>query len=395
MQNLTETIYAAHNLTIEFDLTRWALLNGARQPDQPNTLPPLVEARPDRIVCSQAFAKARQIPGEGQLIPADVARVVVGWAPESRNWRMGLLIAARPETNYQMRWCGLASWPSGATTEHFDEAKQAGQSLARVIGRPFHLVPAPTRAVNLISDTQPLQATAPMMSVDMAPLRLMIEPKTPPFEFENWSLNAVPRGLIWQHDTRWVLGAALRVPVLAILSVLFFVLGIGSQTSGMASVEPAWLPWAGLAVGAALVVMTVLHFRSLLVTSDIVIDSTVREVRCQSRFLGITRWRVPFAEVAYVLVSQTPAHTSHRETGGGPVSTTQNVWLHLYDGRRFWEIAALGAIEGHCHNWYTVRHLQKQRGRRRLQLNNYDTPAHHAAWVMAEVLQTDIWLDIR
>ncbi len=112
MQNPTETIRAAHNLTIELGLASWRLVNGTADPNRPGVQIALVEARADSIICSPAFTRARQLPNDGQLLPADVARVVVGWAPESQNWHLGLWMAARPDSGFKPRWCGLASWPS-------------------------------------------------------------------------------------------------------------------------------------------------------------------------------------------------------------------------------------------------------------------------------------------
>ena len=46
-------------------------------------------------------------------------------------------------------------------------------------------------------------------------------------------------------------------------------------------------------------------------------------------------------------------------------------------------------------NWETLRRTHKARGRRRLTLAYYDTPAHHAGQVLAGALSTEVWLDIR
>jgi hypothetical protein len=75
--------------------------------------------------------------------------------------------------------------------------------------------------------------------------------------------------------------------------------------------------------------------------------------------------------------------------------TAQDVWMHVYDGAAFWLLADLEHVEGVSHDWETVQQAQKKRGRRRLHLSHYDTPAHHAALVLADTLQTDVWLDIR
>jgi hypothetical protein len=325
-----------------------------------------------------------------------VARVVVGWATESQNWHLGLLLAAQPDTGFKMRWCGLASWPSGHAREHLTQAKLAGQSLARIIDRPFHLVAAPSEPVNTLSETQPLQTTLPMKPVkanDSADQEIGLQ--EPPFEFEEWSMGAVPKGYVWQRRQSWLVMAVLRMLAFGAMSVLFFILGIGSQTRGLASVNPSWLPTLGLGVAVLLALTALQSLWIFLSVTDVIVDATTREVRCQSRFAAYVRWRVPFAPVTCLVVSQTPARPLGREQKGLPMRTAQDVWLHLYDGVRFRQIVNVGRVEGMCHEWESIRKLQKKRGRRRLRLAHYDTPAHHAARLMARTLATDVWLDIR
>jgi hypothetical protein len=42
-----------------------------------------------------------------------------------------------------------------------------------------------------------------------------------------------------------------------------------------------------------------------------------------------------------------------------------------------------------------IRRTHATKGRRRLKLAHYDTPAHHAALAMAAAIGVDAWLDIR
>ncbi|NDJ79298.1 MAG: hypothetical protein GYB65_23855 [Chloroflexi bacterium] len=392
-----EIIHAAQNMAIELGPTTWRMLNGT-QTGQPGVLAALVEVTPGRIVWSPAFAASRALPREG-LQPADVARVVVGWAPESENWHLGLLLAATPTSNYQMVWCGLASWPSGQANEHLTAAKLAGQSLARILDRPFHLVSSPKEPVNNLSETQPLQPTltmAPMVGKEPQPsAEPAITPRKPPFVFEEWTMLDIPQGYVWQRRTRWRLGVALRVVGFTLASLLFFLLGIGAQSRGLASVKPEWLPGVGIVLGAVMLVLAAYNLWLIVMLQDVVVDKERREVRQQGWLTNHVSWRMPFEAVQYVLVSQVPARPQGRDKPGDPMRTAQEVWLHLYDGQRFYPIAELGRVDGLCHAWDEVRQRQKKTGRRPLRLADYDTPAHHAARQLTDVLETDTWLDVR
>lgn len=394
------TIHAAHDLTIEMDAQGWRLYNGTQRPDQPEARLALLEATEQHITCAPAFAQARQLPAS-QLNAADVARVVVGWAPESHNWHLGLLLAAQPENGYRVRWCGLASWPSSDEHTYMQEAQHAGRTLARLLGRPLHVIPAPSApAISLTGDTQPMQATTPL-----EPLQLARETAPPadetiplhplPFVFGAWTLERTEQGLRWRRRTRWVLVTFGQVVALVVLALFYLLLGIGTQTSGIAPVEPSWLPWLGIAVAFWLLYNAWRNGRMLLDAQDVLIDLDAREVRAVGHFSGKVRWRVPFDAVEYVLLSQTPAQPQGLRHKDEHTPITQDVWLHLADqGEHFYEVVALEQVEGVCHHWHEVKAQQKMRGRRALRLRDYDTPAHHAARVLAETLNVPLWVDI-
>jgi hypothetical protein len=411
MQNssgVMETLRAAHNITIDLGSNTWRIYNGTGHSDHPPTRVALLEATAERIRYTASFAQVRRLT-RPQLAPADIARVVVGWAEETNTWHLGLLLAAQPDSDFRMRWCSLASWPSGTVHEYQTIATHAGQALAHIIDRPFHLItpeiaPPPPP---VYGETQRMEATTPMDATaapPAAPARVEapVDPaqpdialESPPFVFDEWALRRIPRGLLWARRRRWVWAGVLRVVGLFVLALFYLVMGIGSQISGLAAVNPTWLPWLGVVVAGLLALTALFHLGQLLLATSTVIDTTTYEVQGRRRFTGQVRWRLPFNQVAYVLVSQTPARPQGFRRGRDHTSIHQEIWLHLSDGTRFYEIAALEHVEGQSRAWDTVRSRQRIPGRRLLRLNEYDTPAHHAAYVMAEMLDTAVWLDIR
>ncbi len=386
--DVIETIQAAHNLTIEHSPTHWRLVNGA-----PSGEPlALLQVDEQGIHCAPAFAAARHLPNGG-LSRTDVARVVVGWAPEAAAWHLGLLLANAAGEDHRLRWCGLASWPQGSPDDHGAEAQAAGQSLARALDLPLHLIPPPGEPAPAAADTQAVQSTAPIAAVQM-PVVELLTPDAPPFEFDEIEFVATPNGYVWRRRMRWVLMAIVRGVGMLVLAALFLLMGIGTQTSGLAPVNPPWLPWLGMAVAGLLLVLALRSFWAVLTVSDVIVDRQASEVRRQARLFGGVHWRVPFASAAYVVVSQPPARPQGRRRGG-PMRTVQDVWLHLSDGARFWPVAEIERVVGYSHGWERTRTRQNTKGRRRLEASNYDTPAHHAARVMADAIGCDLWLDIR
>ncbi len=391
---VTDTISAAHSLTIEIGPEIWRLVNGARPSSEASgAAPVLVEARPDGLTYAPAFARARQLPSQGWLAPSGITRVVVGWAPEYQSWHLGLLLAESAEDAGEPRWCGLASWPQGEAAEHEEDARQAAQALARLLDRPLHVVAPPSPAPIIAppppaADTRPLVVAAPPAPADV-PLR------EPPLTFEGWAFVARQTRWVWKRRGYWVLGDLLRAVGLVVLAVVFALLGTGTLNSGLAEVKPSWLPALGLAVAVALLVAALRAFWRMITTTDVVLDVKRREVRARSRFTGSTRWRLPFERVSYVLLSQTAPSPQGRKGKDGPMRVAQDVWVHLAEGDRFRQVVELGRVEGVSRQWEAARAALKQPGRRQIRLADLDSPAHHAVLHMARVLEADAWLDVR
>ncbi|MCZ7539423.1 MAG: hypothetical protein M5U29_05825 [Anaerolineae bacterium] len=381
---VTDTISAAHNLTIEIGPEIWRLVNGALPPSRETGMSPmLVEARPASLTYAPAFARARHLPPGGWLAPSGVARVVVGWAPEYQRWHLGLLLGGSAASAEELRWCGLASWPQGAVAEHEGDARHAAQALARLLDRPLHVV-APPRPAPI-----PAPAAPPAPAPAEAPLR------EPPLTFDAWAFAARKTRWVWKRRARWVWGGLLRAVGLAVLAVVFALLGAGTLNSGLADVSPSWLPALGLVVAVALLVAALRALWGVITTTDVVMDVRRREVRARSRFTGSTRWRLPFDRVSYVLLTQTAPRSQGRKGKDGPMRVAQDVWVHLAEGDRFRQVVDLGRVEGTSRQWDAARAALKQPGRRRIRLADLDSPAHQAALHMARVLETDVWLDVR
>ncbi len=235
----------------------------------------------------------------------------------------------------------------------------------------------------------------PIVTSEQLAVAPIIKPQEPPFEFNDWLLVPYAGGYVWKRRTRWMLIAGLRALSLAVVAVLFFALAIGSQTTRLAEVDPIWLPDVGIVVAVLLFLVALANTWRFLSASDVLIDLRKREVRQRMRLGGLTRWRIPIESIAYVLVSQTPTRPLGRKGKDQPMRTTQEVWMHVYDGKRFWPLADVGRSDGLCYDWDNARRFLKIPGRRALSLSEYDTPAHHAALLIAREMGKAVWLDVR
>jgi hypothetical protein len=72
----------------------------------------------------------------------------------------------------------------------------------------------------------------------------------------------------------------------------------------------------------------------------------------------------------------------------------QDVWLHVFDGEKFYLLSVLVGVEGKSWVWEIVRQHAHHPIRRRLQLAEYDTPAHHAALQIADRIGVPTYVDL-
>ncbi len=399
-----QIVPAANNLNIEFGPDTWRLVN--TELSTPTTL---LEATPEGMVTHPVFRAARSLPG-ATVAPAQIMRVMLGWAPESQAWRLGMLLVDVPASTFdttQMQWCELAAWPDAIFTHQIDEVRLSGQALARLINRPFQFVERPGESrVPIFS---PSAASPPATSAtdidngteipdnpetEEEPVLPEIELLNPPIRFSDWRFTRISSGLRWQRVRTWWAINIGRLTLFVVLGVLFFVLSIGSQTRGLAQVEPADLPDIGLLIGGVMILSLLHTLWQLLSATAVVIDQFQREVYGQGLIFRFIHWRVPFDHIEYVLISQSPPNAQGRRRREDPMRIAQDVWIHVYDGTEFHEVVNLGNVEGLSWTWDLVRTHGHAHVRRRLQLVQYDTPAHHAAQQIANLIDVPVYLDL-
>ncbi len=80
------------------------------------------------------FARARQLPLEGEIAVQDIQEVVAGWSGNDRSWQLGLLFAPAIAEPRGGRWCQLARWPDESAQEKAGEVRRAGSLLAGMLG---------------------------------------------------------------------------------------------------------------------------------------------------------------------------------------------------------------------------------------------------------------------
>lgn len=301
-----ERISAAENITIEMSDARWRLIaNGMADPQ---VVFEVESGRPVNYI--NEFASTRRLPRTGSLPTEYIQRVVLGWSNNDEAWHLGLLLDSELAAARGSRWCEIAHWPDPSTTVFSDIATRAGETLAQVTTRPFHLVPP------RVEEQKPAE-----------PPRL---PQLPLVVDEQWRLEKVQSAQVQLVRTARETRATFRRTVwYAFWSVIYFALVYLTFTSGIAPANPVFLPYLGLFSGFVLVYLTLRNiYRLLTETNRIVVDAQARQIRGQHG--QRVRWMRSADEIQAVYVSQVLSRSRRKRV---QTATYGELNLYLADGQ--------------------------------------------------------------
>lgn len=316
-----KTIKVSDGLVIKIDQDEWRLVT-----DRSDGLT-LFSAGADRPVWSYRpeFARIRGLPSEGTLPTDVVEEVVVGWSAADSGWHLGLLLRPDLAAERGGRWCLVARWSTLVTPVERATVEEAGQALAGALGKKLRVIgPRPA------APAPPLAAvgrTAPPMTEAAAPPAPA--PITLPLELGDWRLRSIDLGLQLEHIGVWSLRTLWHVLWRGGLAVLFIAISVLTLRSEYAPVQPAFLPYVGLVIGAGLAVATLLYVIRLLRTEVVVIDAEEQQVR---RHLDLTSDVIAsyeFPEIAAVVATQISQGGRQRGEDGRPDRMMHEGWLHL------------------------------------------------------------------
>ncbi len=308
-------ISAGGNLSIEIRPQSWRLFaNGA---DLEQSLVEVNLHEPLRYI--PAFGSTRRLPDTGILPTQYIQRIVLGWSNEDESWHLGFLLEpelARPRGS---RWCELVHWPDPDGHLLEEVARQAAESLAQTVDRPFYFVP-------------PRVSPAVEAPVALPPL---------PDKLDEWSVSLRDNGQIEAvRDAQVGRSRFLRGIWYLLLSIIYLALSGLTLTNGIALPRPEFLPYVGL--GAALLLF-VLALRALLLPDKqidrLVVHPEAKAIRGLRR--GNERWRHEVDDLQAVYISQIVQKP--RKNGIQPIPYGE-MNLQLVDGR-FQHVLTQGATD--------------------------------------------------
>jgi hypothetical protein len=291
--------------------------------------------------------------------------------------------------------------PSLPESQHLDRLEErkftTGEFAAQTteqFGSQFGS-PATTALPDEAAETEyPAEVEAPRQHTEVPLMPL-------PITVGEWTLNELDNGLLWKRSSGWRNKTLLNAVFFAVLASLFGALSIGSKLTQFAPVQPEFLPYVGMGLSALLLLLAIAQIWSLSRASIVLIDNhqkLVRVLRGYNDKTGRARQTIvqsPYEGIDYVLAS----HVNSREDGGrkskdpyaSPLTPAWlEVWLHLYSPRRgFINVCYVNQVEGQ------IRVDQDFRERQLLYLDEINSPLHHAALYMGQMLDLPVYVETR
>lgn len=290
-----DRISAGSNLSIDIQQKQWRLLaNG----DCAETV--LIEAQPGQpLRYVSTFGRQRRLPLSGALSLEDVDRVVVGWSNRNAAWHLGLMLKPELSETRGSRWCGLAYWHDPDTSLYQDKAAAAGEALAKQLNLPFSLIAPNMDGAAVGYGTPSIPSIA-----DRAQL---------PLKLDQWTLQRTsPTTLELQLSAAWGRARLLRALWYVLWAAVAMILSVTTLTSGIALPQPEFLPYAGLAGAAFLLLLSLSTIASVFGrTKRIEIDAATRTARGMRG--RSSRWSLTASQIKSVYVTQIVSKATRRK----------------------------------------------------------------------------------
>ncbi len=300
---------------VDYSPERWRLI----QVDSASTPELVVEAKsgaPFRY--NGAFAVSRDLPDAGEILEADLGQVVLGWSQESASWQLGITLSPEISLARSSRWFELLRFTHPDASVFEPRATQLGSALAQTLGIPFaadSLAPAPP--------PEPEPVPLPPLPLDLGMWRMEEGADAEGGSGESrllrerrW-LRAKQRQFLWY---------ALLIAAYLWVSIATLNNDLALPNAGTLIPNPAWLPWLGIGVAVALVLLNLRVARLILGEPDRVVvnrfEKSVAAMRGSRQ-----RWKVSAGNIQSVYVSE-----QVKKRGRRPTVMHGEINLHMLDG---------------------------------------------------------------
>ncbi len=272
----------------------------------------------------------------------------------------------------------------------------------------------PAFAAMLSSLVSPSDSAAGDIPIDDSPTpvvrvsRKLAPAITLPLALGHWHLKEISGGLKLERAGFWSLGTIGSVLFRLLLGTAFIILSVLTLQSVYAPVQPAFLPFIGLALGIGLIILGARLFLQMFRSKYVVIDRTDRQVRRHLDLTSDVRETYPFSNIRAVVVTQV-ARQKRRGRNGQPDRMLHEAWLHMLLNEReqpfgkerhlrpedfYTTLAHIEQTEGDVVEAH-FEEARQSKAPRPLYADEATTPAQQAGIAIAQAIGTRAYIDQR
>ncbi len=367
-------ISAADNQLIDLSDNSWHIRPLGEQET------PTVSATAEGLQYTPGYALSRRLPTNGLLTQEHMEEIILGWQKSDETWHLGILLADELARKRGSRWLELARWPDPEHDVFTDLAKEAGSSVAHILGVPFNYI-----------EPEPIVPQRPSRELPPLPLNLGMWAFVGPGSHHGIQIQAgevaFVRSALWRrHKRRRILTYLLYALLYTLASGLTLLSPLGLPNAGTLLPNPHLLPYFGLLTAAGLAAMALYHAVGFF--------QEVRVVRFSASGISAfnpsgERWALSATEIGSVYVSEV------LKKGGQLVTDHGEINLHLGGGKFRYLLQQEVALPVETHLLPADWERPKEEGVRPLTRADYFTDLQAATLYAAETLDVPAWLDVR
>ena len=309
-------ITVSDNFVVDYSDQQWRLIRISDHEEQNARV--TVEAG-GGFCYNSYFADIHDLPDEGEIAADDIIEVTLGWSYKTDAWQLSIVLSPDLAAGRSSRGCEALRFIDPDMSAYEQDAKDVGQALADVLGKPFVITPPeeapppepiPLADLPLDIGIWRLQAGAPAV------------PGAPPSEVrfvrnKSWA-RAKMRQIAW-----YGLMAAVYVWVAAASISNELAL----PNTGTLIPNPQILPYMGMGVAVLLILLIGHRIWQFMREPDVILISSYEGSVIALRGRQV-RWKVNAKNVQSVYVSELVKKRSRR-----PTVYHSEINLHLVKGR--------------------------------------------------------------
>lgn len=309
-------ITVSDNFVVDYSDQQWRLIRISDHEEQNARV--TVEAG-GGFCYNSYFADIHDLPDEGEIAADDIIEVTLGWSYKTDAWQLSIVLSPDLAAGRSSRGCEALRFIDPDMSAYEQDAKDVGQALADVLGKPFVITPP--------------EEAPPPEPIPLADL---------PLDIGIWRLQAgapavpgaAPSEVRFVRNKSWARAKMRQIAWYGLMAAVYVWVAAASISSELALPNtgtlipnPQILPYMGIGVAVLLILLIGQRVWQFMREPDAILISSYEGSVIALRGRQV-RWKVNAKNVQSVYVSELVKKRSRR-----PTVYHSEINLHLVKGR--------------------------------------------------------------